>query len=119
MNIQKQEWKEYTRYSISDEYGSVMLNLYNEPQKCGSKLYTAWIWGLYVCPEYRRKGYAKLLLKVAERIALENGHKDVYMEWDVKETPRDILDFYVRNGYALASDEVVLCKKLKKNIKKL
>lgn len=117
MNIQKQEWKEYTRYIIFDEYGSVMLNLYNEPQKCGSKLYTAWIWGLYVCPEYRRKGYAKLLLKEAERIALENGHKDVYMEWDVKETPRDILDFYVRNGYALASDEIVLCKKLKKNIK--
>lgn len=112
MNIQKQEWKEYTRYIISDEYGSVMLNLYNEPQKCESKLYTAWIWGLYVCPQYRRKGYAKLLLKEAERIALENGHKDVYMEWDGKETPLDILDFYVREGYMIASDEVVLYKKM-------
>lgn len=112
MTIQKQEWKEYTRYFISDEYGSVMLNLYDKPQECGSKLYTAWIWELYVCPQYRRKGHAKLLLKEAERIALENGHKDVYMAWDAKETPRDILDFYVRSGYALASDEVVLCKEL-------
>lgn len=34
------------------------------------------------------------------------------MEWDAEETPRDILNFYVRNGYALASDEVVLCKNL-------
>lgn len=39
-------------------------------------------------------------------------HWFVIMEWDAKETPRDILDFYVRNGYALASDEVVLFKKL-------
>lgn len=91
-----------------------MLNLYNEQQKCGSKLYTAWIWGLYVCHKYRRKGHAKLLLKESERIALENGHKDVYMEWDAEETPREILDFYFRRGYMLASDNGILCKKLNK-----
>lgn len=112
MIIQKQEWKAFTRYFISNAFGSVMMNLYDKPQECESKFYTAWIWGLYVCPQYRRKGYAKLLLKEAERIALENGHKDVYMAWDAKETPRDILDFYVREGYMLASDEVVLCKEL-------
>lgn len=115
MIMQKQEWKEFTRYFISNAFGSVMINLYNKPQECGSKSYTAWILGLYVCPQYRRKGHAKLLLKEAERIALKNGHKDVYLEWDGKETPRDILGFYVRNGYALASDEVVLCKELKED----
>lgn len=111
MTIQKQEWKEFTRYLIFDEYGSVMINLYNEPQKCGSKSYTAWIWGLYVCPEHRRNGHAKLLLKEAERIALENGNKDVFMAWDAEETSKEIFDFYCRKGYEPVCGEVILCKK--------
>lgn len=119
MNIQQQTWKEYTRYLISDEYGSVMINLYNEPQKCGSKSYTAWIWGLYVYPEHRRKGHAKRLLEEVERIALENGHKDVCMAWDAEETRKDILDFYIHKGYNPVCGEVSLYKELASKINKV
>lgn len=34
MIIQKQEWKAFTRYFISNAFGSVMMNLYDKPQEC-------------------------------------------------------------------------------------
>lgn len=47
----------------------------------------------------RRKGHAERMLERAERIATENGHDAVYLEWLEKDTPREILQWYYRRGY--------------------
>lgn len=50
MMIQRQVWNDKVRYLIADEYGSVMVELYDEPQQWGEHYGTAWIWGLVYLP---------------------------------------------------------------------
>ena len=64
LRIQKQVWKNYTRYIIINEGASVQLELHNEIAWFGGK---AFIYALWTDPEYRRKGYAKKLMKIAEK----------------------------------------------------
>lgn len=59
---------------------------------------TAFIYALWVEPQARRKGEAKKLLERAEDIAREAGHKAVRLEWH-DYTPKEILYWYMRNGY--------------------
>lgn len=118
MLIQRQVWNDKVRYLIADEYGSVMLELYDEPQQWGEHYGTAWIWGLYVCPCNRRKGHARRLLEEAEFYATKAGHKDVFLQWEERNTPCEILDFYKRQGYCeIEADdgrtEIMLRKELK------
>lgn len=118
MLIQRQVWNVKVRYIIADEYGSVMLELYDEPQQWGEHYGTAWIWGLYVCPCNRRKGHARRLLEKAEFYASKAGHKDVFLQWEERNTLREILDFYKHQGYCEveADDErtdIMLRKELK------
>ncbi len=118
MMIQRQVWSDKVRYLIADEYGSVMVELYDEPQQWGEHYGTAWIWGLYIFPHSRRKGHARRLLEEVEHIAAKAGHKDVFLQWEERNTPREILDFYKRQGYCEVeadSDrtEITLCKQLK------
>ncbi len=97
MTIQKQEWSDRTRYLIGHEYGSVFLDLYPEVQENFGG--TAVIWALFVFPRDRRKGIGKILLEEAEFYAKREWHKSVVMDWESKETPREILDWYLRSGY--------------------
>lgn len=99
MLIQRQVWHDHTRYLIADEYGSVMLDLYDNPVHSGSSYGEAWIWGLYVCPCHRRKGHARRLLEEAEFYAAKEGFKEARLQWEIKNTPREVLDFYKRQGY--------------------
>lgn len=124
MIIQRQHWFEHNRYLIADEYGSVLLDLYDNPAHSGSCYGEAWIWGLYVCPCYRRKGHAKRLLEEAESYAAKEGHKEVYLQWEIKNTSREVLDFYKRNGYVeIDADterrEIMLRKELTDKINKI
>lgn len=118
MMIQRQVWNDKVRYLIADEHGSVMLELYDEPQQWGEHYGTAWIWGLYIFPHSRRKGHARRLLEEAEFYATKAGHKDVFLQWEERNTMRTILEFYKRQGYCEVetdSDrtEIMLCKQLK------
>lgn len=114
--IRQQIWGEVTRYLIDYEHGSVIVDLHNEPQQWGSCYGTAWIWGLYVYPLYRLKGYSKQLLAEAEGIAAKEGHNDVYMRWEEENTPREVLDAYRRQGYHDVEFDVGYVI-LKKNLK--
>lgn len=97
IHIQKQEWHDYTRFLLfADEGGSVAVELYPTEQNWGSR---AWLYGLYVDPENRRKGLGKLLLYHAEEVARIEGHKAISLEWAEKDTPEAILQWYLRNGY--------------------
>lgn len=114
---QRQRWFDHTRVLITttDDRGSIQLNLYDTEQEFGG---TAAIYALWVDPQFRRNGYAKTLLKRAEEIALISGHTSVYMEWELRETPREVLDWYFSWGYDVrevykVGEHVLLEKKLK------
>ncbi len=96
MIIQRQVWHDYTKYLIADGYGSVQLELYDKEQKFGG---TAFIYGLWVCPPHRRKLYAGALLSQAEFVAKQAGHKAVFLEWEGKDSPKWVLEWYLRIGY--------------------
>lgn len=108
---QRQEWHTKVIYLIADEYGSVQLELYKDVQSFGG---TAWLWDLFVLPEHRRKGHARRLLKRAEEIAQSEGHKTLHMEWEEANTGREVLDWYIREGYddvAFGKDNCLLEKR--------
>lgn len=93
---QRQKWSEYTRYLIADTCGSVQIEMYDEEQRWGG---TAWIYALWVNEDSRRHGVATALLKRAEDVAREAGHKSVFLEWEEHNTPQGVLEFYLRSGY--------------------
>lgn len=97
IHTQKQLWNSLTRYLIFDtDGGSVQLNLYSEKQDCGG---TAFIYNLWVDENRRNKGIAERLLDTAERIAHDEGHKCVTLDYDIKDTPAEIYHWYNRRGY--------------------
>lgn len=101
--IQRQKWRDYIKYLIVNEYGSVQLELFGNEQDFGG---TAFIYGLWVEPTARLKGNARKLLFLAENIAIEAGHKDIFMEFEKKDTPIAVLKWYMRLGYyEVTSDE--------------
>lgn len=96
MIIHVQKWHEYTRLLIAERKGSVQVELYDQQQDWGG---TAWIYGLWVDPQYRRQGKAEELLTVAEDMAAQYGHKSVTLEWKEQDTPVEVLKWYLRKGY--------------------
>lgn len=97
VRIQKQTWDVFTRYLIVTGGGSVQMKLFKEPSDdygC-----TAFIYALWVDSDQRRKGRAKTLLDLAEKIAAQEGHKEVFLDWSEKDTPVEILHWYLRRGY--------------------
>lgn len=98
MIIQEQKWSDHTRIVFVEEHSSVMLELFDEPQ-FGTLRMTAFVFNLWTSPEYRRHGQAARMLSAAERTALQRGHSSVFLDWELKESPLEILDWYMRNGY--------------------
>lgn len=102
MTIQKQKWRDSARYIIIHQYGSVFLDLYPEKQESFGG--TAFIWGLYVSSYKRRIGIGRALLSEVEKCAKLEGHKSVVMDWELKDTPREVLDWYLRFGYVVVGN---------------
>ena len=96
MIIQRQTWHSMTRMLIAERKGSVQVEMYAKKQRWGG---TAWIYGLWVEPQYRRQGKADELLTVAEDLAAQHGHKSVMLEWKQEDTPVEVLHWYLRRGY--------------------
>lgn len=96
MILQVQPWFNFTRLLIATEQGSVQAELYNEPQWFGCK---AFIYSLWVEPAHRRHGVAASLLKRMEEEIAGRGYEEVVLEWDERDTPASILEWYHRLGY--------------------
>lgn len=102
----RQEWRDYPRHLIVNEFGSVQVELYKEPQWFGG---TAFIYGLWVNPEHRRQGHATQLLARAEEVVRADGHSSVYPK-----SGSDIAGihkWYQRQGYTAEADYTRLMKK--------
>ena len=105
-----------TRMLIAERKGSVQVEMFDQQQDWGG---TAWIYGLWVEPQYRRQGKADELLTVAEDLAAQYGHKSVMLEWKEQDTPVEVLQWYLRRGYkeiqfSSAGDYYLLEKQLTK-----
>ena len=121
IHVQKQTWRRLTRYLLTAEGGSVLLEIFNEAPCAGM---WAYIWALWVEPEHRRKGIAKALLDKAEEIARGAGVDSVWLEWEKEDAvwPEEnhadkILSHYYRRGY----DDVEFghdCCRMRKILKK-
>jgi ribosomal protein S18 acetylase RimI-like enzyme len=98
MKIQHQIWGENTRDLIMTEGGTVQLGIYKEPI---SDIFPcrAYISCLWVDEEYRRQGIATRLMKCAEQLARNAGIDRVYLDFKEDDTPVEILEWYIRNGY--------------------
>ncbi len=94
--IQEQVWSTNNRYIIMHRHGSIQVQLFKEEQEDGIKAYAH---NLYVDLNYRCKGIAKLLLEMAENITKNHGYDKIGINWDINDTPREILDWYKRCGY--------------------
>ena len=55
-----------------------------------------------------KRAMSKQLLDKAENIAKEKGHNAVYMEWELKNTPREVLQWYLdlNSGVAHTKQEL-------------
>lgn len=109
LTVHKHEWYTCTRYLIFNPHGSVMLDIINGWR-------TPLIWDLWVSEPSRRSGLATKLLDKAEEIAASLGYAEVRLEWDKRDTPQWVHDWYVRRGYKeIQWDEYIstLYKRLK------
>lgn len=97
-----------------DVIGTLMIDFHGEDKM------DAYLWNLHVMPENRRQGVATRLMDVAEQIAHKRGCKETTLEWDVRDTPHAIFDWYVRRGYEereFGKGNALMYKKLEKEIK--
>ncbi len=93
--IQQQKWGNYTRHIIMIEGASVQLELYHKTAWFGG---TAFLYALWTDPEHRKKGKAKELMVLAETIASNFGHKELFLECDQDNAPF-VREWYYERGY--------------------
>lgn len=95
--IHKMDWHNMTTYILSNEAGTVTLELYKEP--VGVYEVGAFICNLWVKKRYRRQGVATELLATVERIAVENGYDATFLVWNGEDSLRAIQSWYNDQGY--------------------
>lgn len=59
----------------------------------------AYIWNLWVSEGYRRKGYGRALISDALNLAMTDGCKAVTLEWDRRDSPQWVFDWYIDQGF--------------------
>lgn len=82
---------------IGNGEGKVQIDFLNENNKRFG--HTALIWDLYVNERFRRKGIARELMKVALQKVKDYGYDTATLEWELSNTPYEILDWYTRLGF--------------------
>ncbi len=109
----KQPWERMKRLTYSGAEGSVVLEIYRQPE--GKMKVEAYICNLMVEPDCRGKGYGKSLIEWAEKKAKEHGFKKVYLSWRLTESKDFVRRWYERMGYkevAFGNDGSLMMKEL-------
>lgn len=103
--VQHQYWCGEQRILIVDElhHGTVLVSIPDESLTAKENRIKdtadVIIYALWVDEPYRKKGVAGLLIEAAEREAMKAGCRTVCLEWDRREAPQWVLDWYERLGY--------------------
>lgn len=115
IRVYRQDWHFCTRFILTNAGGSVQLDLCKSIDtrvQCDTLL-----WALWIDQAYRRKGYATALMNKAEELARKYNRKQIALEWDKRDTPCEIIEWYERRGYqkrAFADFEILMIKQLTK-----
>jgi ribosomal protein S18 acetylase RimI-like enzyme len=80
----------------SEHVGIIEVRAFRGESKHAGEGY---IWNLQVKREHRGKGLAKRLLQNAEYAAHRNGSTTAVLEWDKRDSPQWVFDWYTRQGY--------------------
>ena len=101
IDVQMQKWNGYKKALIFNRFGSVQVDLMDRPTKFNdsNRTYTAYIHSLWVNEKARKNGLATRLMDAAEKLAKDTYNKEVYLEWNLKESPQWVEDWYFRRGY--------------------
>lgn len=67
--------------------------------KTGDHKGEALVWNLYVHDTHRGKGYGRVLLSDAYDAAMLADCKKIVLEWDLRDSPQWVFDWYVREGF--------------------
>lgn len=87
-----------TRLTILTEHGEgkIQVDLLENDSSYG---HTAFIWDLYVREDCRGRGIAKQLMGYALQRAKDYGYTTATLEWELKDTIREIAWWYSRLGF--------------------
>lgn len=99
--IQRQQWIFGERVLIIDEqyHGSVILDFPKDAKGKANISADAFLYSLWVDKDFRDTGVAKGLMRTVEQIAKEKGVQTISLEWDRREAPLWVFNWYVRLGY--------------------
>lgn len=98
LRCDKQVWSNMTRYLLISEHGSVQLECYPEEQNFKSRV---WLYGLCIDEKFRRRGFATDLMIAALDLLRAEGYENVSLDWNSKDTPEGVLDWYQRLGFKI------------------
>lgn len=85
---------------VYEDKGKVSLEVDKELDgKTGEEEPYGYIFDLWVNEEYRKAGIASVLLEAAESKAKELGLPKVRLHWESEDTPKYVLEWYLRKGY--------------------
>ncbi|MBQ8713067.1 MAG: GNAT family N-acetyltransferase [Prevotella sp.] len=87
--------------------------------KTGKNKGRAYIWNLSVGEQHRGKGYGRALLSDAYDVAMLAGCREVELEWDRRDFPQWVFDWYQREGYderEFSRDYALMVMPIKENI---
>jgi putative acetyltransferase len=93
---------QYTQYNIITNLGTVVVGYHDDrPSGCGCfKVFeetTVEIKRMFVTPEKRGSGIAKMILQELEKWAIEKGYRKAILETGVKQY--EAIAFYTKLGY--------------------
>ena len=107
--------KAYTRHYTTEwaDCDNIVIMIYDEGDpvhiacgiievscfKTGKHKGEALIWNLEVRDVRRGKGYARMLLRDAIDVAEEHDCHTAVLEWDLRDSPQWVLQWYVREGF--------------------
>ncbi|MBQ8713070.1 MAG: GNAT family N-acetyltransferase [Prevotella sp.] len=75
--------------------GIVEVRTYKKGKHRGQAL----IWNLSVREQHRGKGLGRALLSAAYDVAMLAGCREAVVEWDLRDSPQWVFDWYEREGY--------------------
>lgn len=101
--IYRQHWFDFDRIIITDEANnaSVQLEIFRKDDKVRHEHYKAdcLLYALWVNERYREDGAARKLMGKALLMAKELGCKCVALEYDCREAPEWVREWYERIGF--------------------
>lgn len=77
------------------QVGIIEMRIFKDGEHNGE----AYLWNLHVRDECRKKGFGRTLLVRALSIARARDCKIATLDWDIKEAPRWVRDWYEREGF--------------------